>query len=124
MEIKIRELNVGDIFCVARMLGKITKGARAQLVMALKTKKVDPTEFGVIIVQSVLIEVEEDLKAWLADLIGKEKGEFERMPAVALLDIIEKLAGQEGSRDFFTRASQLATKLTSSEVATRLAKKG
>lgn len=112
MEIEIRELNVKDVFAVARMLGKITKAAREQLAKALTGKKTNPTELGMVLFQSVFTEAEEDLKAWLADLIGKEVAEFETMPATAVLDIIEKLAGQEGIGDFFGRASSLASKLT------------
>lgn len=112
MEIKIRELNVKDVFAVARMLGKITKGARQELASALKGKKVDPTELGMVLFQSVFTEAEEDLKSWIADLIGKEVTEFETMPAVAVLDIIEELAKQEDIKDFFARASSLATRFT------------
>ena len=110
--IEIRELNVKDIFAVARMLGKITKGARMELSSALTGKKKNPTEVGMVIFQSVFLEAEEDLKAWLADLIGKDVVEFEMMPATVLLDVIEKLAQQEGIRDFFGKASLLANKLT------------
>lgn len=126
MEIKIRELNVKDVFAVARMLGKITKGARLQLASILAGKKANPTELGMVLFQSLVTEAEEDMKAWLADLIGKTKQvtkddetitvpdviAFEAMPATAVLDIAEKLIEQEGIRDFFAKASLLATRLT------------
>jgi len=110
--VEIRELNVKDVFAVARMLGKITKGARLQLASVLTGKKPNPTEVGIVIFQSLVTEGEEDLKAWLADLIGKETAEFEAMPATVVLDIVEKLAEKEDIRDFFGKASLLATKLT------------
>lgn len=112
MDIEIRPLQVKDVFAVAKMLGKVTKGARLQLASVLTGKKPNPTEVGMVLFQSVFTEAEEDLKAWLADLIGKEVAEFETMPATAVLDIVEKLAQQEGIRDFFAKASLLATKLT------------
>lgn len=115
MVIEVRTLEVEDIFAVARMLGKITKGARVELAGAIKggkNKKIDPTELGMVLVQSLVIEAEEDLKAWLASLAGKEVTEFKTMPAIALLDVFEGLLQQEGIRDFFARASTLATKLT------------
>lgn len=112
MDIEIRELQVKDVFAVARMLGKITKGARLQLASALTGKKTNPTEVGMILFQSLVTETEEDLKAWFADLIGKDKAEFEVMPATTVLDIIGELTQKEGIRDFFGKASLLANKLT------------
>ena len=112
-ELNMRPLQVKDVFTVARMLGKITKGARSELATALTSKKkANPTEIGMALFQSVFIEAEEDLKVWLADLISKEVGEFEAMPPNTVLDIVEKLVAQEGIGDFFAKASQLATKLT------------
>jgi len=185
-EIETRELNVDDVFAVAKMLGKITKGARLQLAAALagdytgvvdevvgvgdgvekgfalvhrpiqvntesisidkmvqvspknysinyatgellfniapKGAKVisasytgkisNPTEVGLVLFQSVFLEAGEDLKEWLATLTGKEVAEFSKLPATAVLDVIEKLAEQEGIRDFFGKASLLATKFT------------
>jgi len=110
---EIRKLNVKDVFAVARMLGKITKGARLQLASALAGKKADPTELGMVLFQSLVTETEEDLKAWLAELAGKEVVEFEVMPATAVLDIIDGLIQQEGIKDFFVRASSLASRLSS-----------
>lgn len=110
---EIRDLNVKDVFAVARMLGKITKGARLQLASVLTGKKANPTELGMVLFQSLVTEAEEDLKAWLADLIGKEVAEFEVMSATTVLDIVEKLIRQEGIRDFFGRASSLTSNVSS-----------
>lgn len=112
MEIEIRDLNVKDVFAVARMLGKITKGARLELARSLTATKTNPTELGIVLFQSVFTEAEEDLKAWLADLASKDIKEFEAMPATAVLDIVEKLIAQEDIRDFFGRVSSLASKPT------------
>lgn len=113
---EIRELQVKDVFAVARMLGKITKGARLQLAAILTgKKKADPTEVGMVIFQSLVTEAEEDMKTWLADLIGKELADFEVMPATTILDIIEKLLEQEGIKGFLSQASQLAGKITAKD---------
>lgn len=109
---EIRPLQVEDVFAVARMLGKVTKGARLQLASALTGKKTNPTELGMVLFQSLVTDAEEDLKAWLASLAGKELTEFKTMPATAVLDVIEGLFAQEGIRDFLSRASQLASRLT------------
>jgi len=110
VDIEIRELQVKDVFAVARMLGKVTKGARIQLASALTGKKINPTELGMVLFQSLVTEAEEDIKVWLADLAGKEVIEFEIMPAITVLDVIEGLIQKEGIRDFLSRASQLAGK--------------
>ena len=182
---EIRQLQVEDIFTVARMLGKITKGARLQLASALVSdyskvanevvgtgdgkekefalvykpvqgnsesisvdkaiqvrlkqytinyatggllfttapkdaqvisasyvaKKANPAELGMVLFQSLVTDAEEDLKAWLASLAGKELAEFRTMPATAVLDVIEGLFEQEGIKDFFAKASLLANNL-------------
>jgi len=113
MEIKIRPLQIKDVFAVARMLGKITKSAREELASAIKDAKADRTELGIAMIQSIFTAAEEDLKSWLADLVGKDKAEFEAMPANAVLDIVEKLAEQEDIKDFFAKASQLASRFIS-----------
>ena len=114
MEIKVRLLIVDDVFTVTRMLSKVTKGARAELAQALSDKKKGknpaPTELGLALVQTLFVEAEEDLKAWLASLIGKTPDEFKAMPATALIDIVEALMKQEGILDFFGRVSHLVTK--------------
>jgi len=113
VEIKVRPLIVTDVFAVARMLSKVTKGARAELAAAMSAKKKpDPTELGMVIMQSMFTETEEDLKAWMADLIGKTKEEFTVMSAATVIDIIEALIEQEDIKDFFGRVSQLVGRLT------------
>lgn len=114
MEIKVRPLTVTDVFAVARMLSKVTKGARVELAAAVKAEtKPDPTELGMVIFQSIFVEAEEDLKAWMADLIGKTKEEFTVMSATTVIDIIEALIEQEDIRDFFGRVSRLVSKVGS-----------
>jgi len=112
-DIQVRPLEVQDFFTVARMLGKVTKGARMQLASALTGKKVNHTEVGMVVFQSIFTEAEKDLKAWLASLIGKEVEEFDKMPATAVLEVIDQLAAKEDIRDFFVKASELASRLSS-----------
>lgn len=104
---EIRPLQAKDVFTVARMLGKITKSARLELARVITAPKTNPTELGIALFQSIFTEAEEDIKMWMADLVGKPKEEFEKMPATAVLDIIEALAAREDIRDFFARASRL-----------------
>lgn len=111
-EIEVRPLKVKDVFAVARMLGKVTRGARLQLASALTEKKPNYTELGITLFQSLFTEAEEDLKAWLADLMGKKVAEFEAMPATAVLGVVEKLASQEDIKDFFGKALLLVNKVS------------
>lgn len=118
MTIEVRGLIVDDVFSVARMVSKISKGARAELVQAMsdkkKGKKPNATELGMALFQGLFIESEEDLKVWLASLVGVTKEEFVIMPASTLVDIVDGLVAQEGIMDFFERVSQLVTKMESS----------
>jgi len=111
-DIELRSLEVEDVFAVARMLARVTKGARMQLAAVITGKKRNPTEVGMVVFQSIFTEAEEDLKGWLASLIGKDLAEFKTMPATTVLDIVEKLATQESIRDFFVKASLLASKIS------------
>lgn len=144
VEIKVRPLTVEDVFAVARMMSKITKGARAELATAIiameeakpmsqedwgklstkeqgeatkkqaeaQAKKPNSTELGMALFQSMFAEAEADLKVWLASLVGKPLEEFATMPATTVIDIVDSLIEQEGIKDFFVKASQLATKAT------------
>ncbi len=111
MDVKVRSLNIKDVFAVARMLGKITKSARAEIVLAMGSKKakkkVNATELGMVILQSLCVEAEEDLKAWLADMVGQPVEEFEKLPPRVLIDIVKQLAAQEDIKDFLSQVSQL-----------------
>lgn len=113
MDIEVRALAVDDIFTVARMLSKVTKAARAELATALVEQeegKENPTELGMVLFQTLFIESEDDLKDWLASLVEKTTEEFGKLPAVALVHIVECLIAQEGVADFFAQVSQLVTK--------------
>lgn len=110
MEIKVRPLITDDLFAVAYMLSKITKGAKAELAQALSGEESNPTEIGILLFQSVFIEAKEDLKAWLASLVGKTTEEFGNLPLMTFMEIIEALMEQKDATDFFARASQLAAK--------------
>lgn len=110
MDIEMRALLVTDVFTVARMLSKVAGGARAEIAAAIKAgKNSNPTELGMVMFQTLFVETEEDMKEWLADLIGKTKEEFLVMPAVTVIDIIETLMKQEDAADFFARVSRLVS---------------
>lgn len=108
MDVEVRAFTVQDTFTATTMLSKVTKGARVELALALSSKKkVDPTEVGMALFQSMFLETQEEMKSWLADLIGKSKDEFLAMPAMTILDVIEAIAKKEDAKDFFERVSRL-----------------
>ena len=110
MDIEIRKLLVKDVFTVARMLSKVAGRARAEIAAAIKARESsNPTELGMVMFQTMFAESEEDMKEWLADLIGKTKEEFLSMPATTVIDIIETLMKQEDATDFFARVSRLVS---------------
>ena len=110
MDIEVRPLQVDDIFTVAGMLSKVTEGARTELAQAFAAENPNPTELGMALFQTMFVEAKEDLKSWLAGLIGRTQEEFGVMPPTTLIDIIEALIKQEDIVDFFARVSQLVSK--------------
>ena len=51
----------------------------------------------------------------MADMIGKNKEEFEVMPPTTITDIVEGLIKQESIKDFFSRVSQLIMRPSAGE---------
>lgn len=86
---EIRALQIGDLFTISQMLGK---------AKATGEKLTSPAELWLLLTE----EAADDFLAWVASLAGKEVKEFQTMPAAVLLDIVEKLAEQEGFEDFLS----------------------
>ncbi len=110
MEVKTRALQVRDIFTVGKILGKLSKTVRLQLATVLsdaKNKDANYAEVGIIVIQSLFIEAEADIKAWLADMAGVKVAEFDNLPAMVLLDEVNQILHQPDVKDFFVKASQL-----------------
>jgi hypothetical protein len=76
---------------------------------------VAPAELGLSLIQTLCLDAEDDVKAWLADLIGTDVKGFEAMPPVVLFDIVEQIARKEDFKGFLSRASGLATRLVPPE---------
>ena len=114
-EIKLRELNVGDVFTIARMLGKITKNNRLQILAFIKGKSKNYAELTLIVIQSLFIDAEEDLKEWLAELAGIDKKEFLSLPAKEVIKVVKQIASMEGIQDFLSEASRLVPEEASTE---------
>ena len=74
-------------------------------------KSVISADLGMAMFQSLIAEAEDNLKLWLADLIGKTSDEFKLMPIVTMIDLIEGLFKQKDAADFFVRVSQLASRM-------------
>ena len=117
MEVKVRDLNVDDVFTVSEMFAKVTKAAREDLAVAFagSTKKskenVNLTDLGMALFQVFFTEAKDDLKSWLADISGYEVADFGKMPAMTLLDIAEQVLAHEDIQAFFTRALSLVDKV-------------
>jgi len=106
---EIRNLTVDDVFTVAPIFVKVTRGAQVQLLTALTGKKVNAMQVGMAVIQGLLMEAEGDVKAWFADLAGMPPDEFKAQPAGMVLDLIETLAKKDDLMDFFERVSRLVS---------------
>lgn len=112
MEIKVRALKVADVFTVAKIMGKVAKGSRSQIIMLISNKgnTIAPVDLGLTIIQTVCIDAEEDVKAWLSDMAGLKVEEFEDSDPGVLIDIIEQIAAKEDIRAFLARVSGLVNR--------------
>jgi len=110
---QVRDLTVNDVFAIAKILGKVAKGSRAQLIMVLsdKAKDIAPVDLGLTLFQTLCIDAEADVKAWLADMAGMKAEEFGKLPPENLIDVIEQIASKDGIKDFLARAASLAGKV-------------
>jgi hypothetical protein len=106
----IRDLTVNDVFTVARIIGKVTRGAQVQLLAAITGKgKTNPMQVGFAVVQGLMLDAESDVKALLADLAGMTVEEFAAQPAAVVFDIVEALMNKEDAKAFFAKVSSLLT---------------
>lgn len=110
--IKVRDIKISDIWKVAAILNKASKGAKVQLALALsENPKVDLRAFGFDMILTLLMESENELKAWFADLTGMTKEEFDNLPLTAIKDIYTQLSEKEDLKGFLASAVQSAKKV-------------
>lgn len=128
-EIKVRTLNVNDMFFMARLLLKVGDDLKDDLTALLssaakKGKKVkdakgsDETLEGEVglalawkVLSACLEHAEKDLKEWLASLVNKTSEEFGEMPIDTSLVVIDQLMEQENLANFFSGVSALYSKM-------------
>lgn len=131
MSVKIRKYNVGDLFFAVKMISAITGSAGDELKTLFsgvgsnagkELTEAEEKEQGVAVVMMLLnkcfVAVEDKLQVFMASLCSMSKEEFLKLPADAVLDIIEQIAESKESKDFFLRACQLFRKIGGSQRAT------
>jgi hypothetical protein len=100
------------------MLSKLASKAGHQGILGMITATQDKPaaegkeddsmlEIGVQLIKMLIDELDGDISAWFASLIGKTPEEYDAMPFDVELDIIELLKTSGELEHFFTRASQL-----------------
>jgi hypothetical protein len=125
-EIRLRPLNNGDLFEVARMLGKITRPARLQIMVAVRKAKEDPKNVGMqdyvdimlTILQTLLVDANSDIEAWFASLAGMERDAYHKLPPITSIQVCKQLAKSEDMKDFL---SEVASLVSGSEVLQEIA---
>ena len=99
---KIRILKVGDLFTFSNILEKLD----------LKidfNEKATVLETGIRTLQEVfenLHQVEDEVTAWFADLIGVSLEEYQEMPLETTLGIIKQLKENKNIKNFFKGADK------------------
>ena len=131
VKVKIRPYNVGDLFFAVKMISAITGSAGDELKTLFsgvgsgagkELTEEEEKEQGIAIVMMLLnkcfVAVEDKLQEFMASLCSISKEEFLKLPADAVLDIIEQIAEAKESKDFFSRACQLFKKIGGSQITT------
>jgi hypothetical protein len=104
--VEIRELQVKDIFTVAKILSKVGRAARQELMATAKGEQ-NAQALGMEIIMTLFTEAEEDVKGWLADVAKMKVEDFSAQPPSFLFDVIEALKEQGGFQDFLSKLTKL-----------------
>jgi uncharacterized protein with von Willebrand factor type A (vWA) domain len=113
--LKVRPLNVNDLYAMAGMMAKTGSALRDSLgsLEAMDQKAVFFTVF-----EAFFIHAADDTKAWLHSLIVDEDmpreqriEEFSKMPIDTPIDIIEQLSEKEDLKSFFSKVLALMQKV-------------
>lgn len=94
---------------MTKIMSKISGDVRDGL-KDLQIRKIDQQLFGIIVIEAAMKHAETDMKALLADLIGKSVEEFEEEPFDAPITILGIVADQENLKDFFSKVQGLQKK--------------
>ena len=125
-KIEIRELQVKDMYAVAKMLTKAVKSGRDEIKEMIKNtgeegKELTPAEekelgidLAFFVLQNCLEFAEEDLNSWLAELCEVEPDEFMEMPLDTPVLIFEQIAEQNEVHSFFIGVLRLFKKMNKS----------
>lgn len=118
-ELKLRELQVRDITEVSKLFLNISSEAKAEVVDLIKESKEkkgkgkkpseeESLEVGIkiagILFKILIQYAEEDLKKWLASLLGISVKRFNELPLSEVKNIINQLKEKEELKDFFSGA--------------------
>lgn len=127
-ELKIRDLNTGDVFTVAKMLLKVVGENKDSIKKLIKSKPGDSKkkkpsqeeqeELGIdltiLVLQNCFEFAENDLKEWFADLVGVDPKDFDKTGFDTIPLIINELTERKDVHNFFTTAFQLFKKMSKS----------
>lgn len=105
--VEVRSLQTRDVFAVARILGRVARGNKVQLMAVITGKQVDPSAIALDLFGVLFTDAESDIKAWCADLCGKTVEEFDALPPDTIFEIIDQLKSREDMKGFLGRVSRL-----------------
>lgn len=91
--IQVRRLEVRDIFTVSKLLGQISKEKRERLALIFINK--GPMITLLIFLLTSLSELKKSSLAWMADMIGMETKECEKLSLSEVSGIYQTLVKQD-----------------------------
>ena len=117
--IEIRRLNTKDFWTIVNILRKGGKEAFSRMAQLEQNASVE--ERGMFIMDIGMEFAQKELSAFLADLAGMTKEEYENGSFDLTLTIIEQLAERENLEDFIKRVAALAKKFSKQQAAAPMA---
>jgi len=134
-KIKVRDLTVKDRIKLADLIISVVAktGDESLLKMFVSSKEKGSGEglnkenyaaIGVRVFLSLLQNLEEETRAWFADLVGLTVEEFYTLPFSTELVILDQITSKEDFDTFFNAASALFKKMSKFKNMLSEAKKG
>lgn len=100
---KIRELELDDLFSLVDIFAKATDLVQKEVMEAAKSNEgKEASVLGLKIILILYNGCKEDLKTWLGSLCGKNADEVGHLSLADMASFVKALREQEGIKDFFT----------------------
>lgn len=106
----LRRLGIRDVWTFARILRNAGTSGLTSVIDLVKQQKMDQRQAGMFAILLGLVDQEEELMKWLANIMRIDVESLsnpDQFPLGSLIDIIQALSDHPDMADFFTRLETL-----------------